>query len=146
MKNEITHPLERYKRIADPTIRQQCIDNFDWRFYTKYINDCDGGDISDAIFYGLDWDNTPEGYDYWDKIHNDAINGTLELLPEPVEEPSVAELKNSMREPYLEIDQLRSENEKLRECLRFFALLNESEPQYATIIGGIKQAKQLLNK
>lgn len=45
-----------------------------------------------------------------------------------------------------EIDQLKAENEKLRECLKFFALLNEKEPQYASIIGGIKLAKQLLNK
>lgn len=45
-----------------------------------------------------------------------------------------------------EIDQLKAENDKLRECLKFFALLNKKEPQYASIIGGIKLAKQLLNK
>jgi hypothetical protein len=106
MKNEITHPLERYKLIADPTIRQQCIDNFnEYRYIAEREND--KGTLYDAIDCGIWWRATPEGYDYWSNVHNDAIDGTLPLLPEPIEEPS-------------EIDQLRTENDKLRECLQSY--------------------------
>jgi hypothetical protein len=101
MKNKIKHPLERYKLIADSTIRQQCIDNFDEEFYKKHKNH-DDGSIEYSIILGFNWHISPEKTKYWSKIRLQAIDGILSLLPEPIEEPS-------------ELNQLRSENEKLRE-------------------------------
>jgi len=165
MKNEITHPLERYKRIADPTIRQQCIDNFDEEFYRLRLaeGNKDNGTICDAIEYGFDWEINLEDFDYWSDIFGQALNGTLPLLPEPIEEP----LNEPTNEPKLIVgantystvlemmveelkqknDQLRSENEKLRECLAYYydnaRFSNYSVEEHLT---ASYQAKQLLNK
>jgi len=146
MKNEITHPLERYKRIADPTIRQQAIDNFDEKWYKENQND-DNGLICDAIFIMCIWGDTKQGLGYWLDIHESAKNGTLELLPEPIEEP----LTEPTNEPN-ELNQLRTENEKLRECLKEMLSVNEkycliSESNYMLQLDkAIQQAKTLLNK
>lgn len=147
MKKEITHPLERYKLIADPTIRQQCIDNFDEELYIAELNVGyeDGGTIADAIYSGFDWDKSPQGYEYWEGVHNRAVIGILPLLPEPIEEP----LTEPTNEPN-ELNQLRTENEKLRDWIK--NIVNR-ESMYTVKGQGktltakeIREAKQLLNK
>jgi hypothetical protein len=128
---EITHPLERYKLIADPTISQQCIDNFNrFNLNHEYAYEFDDGSIADAISCGFSWVNTPEGKSYWEGIHAKAkaVTNILPLLPEPIEEPS-------------ELNQLRTENEKLRECL--------NDILESMLIAGTEKeskVKQLLNK
>lgn len=157
MKNEIKHPLERYKLIADPTIRQQCIDNFNEDYYNddKHLDD---GSVEDAIFVMCLWSDTEQGYDYWEEIYNKIKRGTLPLLPEPIEgNPTLGDKTllakgdiyaefNHLAEQY---DQLRTENEKLREWI--ISIVNRS-PMTTTQIQlilspyDIHQAKQLLNK
>jgi hypothetical protein len=142
MKNEITHPLERYKLIADPTIRQQCIDNFSQEYWDKWAID-DDNSIDNAIFHMNNWETTPQGRKYWQYVWEKAIDRKLPLLPEPIEEQS-------------EIDQLRSENEKLRECLSDCLQMLEQTKTHRQILninGGdvflnstIDKAQQLLNK
>jgi hypothetical protein len=138
MKNEITHPLERYKRIADPTIRQQCIDNFDETQYKQITDiDSDDGTLSDAIASMCFWAKTPQGHAYWQEIYDKILAGTLPLLPEPIEEPS-------------ELDQLRTENEKLREFIQFFAnkydAIEEDDLRAVVFKDERFKAKYLLNK
>jgi hypothetical protein len=175
MKNEITHPLERYKLIADPTIRQQCIDNFDEEFYRLRLaeGNKDNGTICDAIEYGFDWEINLEDFDYWSDIFGQALNGTLPLLPEPIEDNPTLGYKTSLassepiEEPNLTIEsigdlrsdkmiiaELRTENEKLRECLKSTILAidhfhntkengNAIMPTYYSLV---ERAKNLLNK
>jgi hypothetical protein len=84
----MTHPLERLKRIADETIRKQAIENFDEEFYKSQV-ECvkyDKVGVPEAIELGFDWEDSPQGHDYWDDIHNKAKRGELPLLPEPIEE------------------------------------------------------------
>lgn len=178
MKNEIKHPLERYKLIADPTIRQQAIDNFDEEFYNnnKHLDD---GSIDDAIHLGFYWFLTSEKTKYWSNIRKRILEGTLELLPEPIEEPTkyisreiadqyqglfnliskehgltltISEMDDIVSESLKlasqsEIDQLRTENEKLRECLEYFynnsRFSNGSTYEHYS---AAMQAKTLLNK
>jgi hypothetical protein len=156
MKNEITHPLERYKRIADPTIRQQCIDNFDEEFYLDYCSrNPDDGSVQDAIINGFSFFKSEQGKGYWYKI---AFGNTLHLLPEPIESLNESKLivGADSYQTTLEtliavqketIDQLRSENEKLRECLEYYynnaRFSNYSVEEHLT---ATYQAKQLLNK
>ena len=136
MKNEITHPLERYKLIADPTIRQQCINYFDKSFYErfKYL---DKGSVMDAINLGFIKSNCDEHKPYWDNVIKMLKNGTLELLPEPIEplneptnEPKTMFLIDDGENKVItdetltlikvsEIDQLRTENDRLQKALDF---------------------------
>jgi hypothetical protein len=154
MKNEITHPLERYKRIADPTIRQQCIDNFNEKLYSSRF---DNGTISNSIIEGFIWRDTPQGQTYWEVIYNKSINGTLELLPEPIEEPNTMFLIYDGVDKVItdetltlikvsELDQLRSENEKLRGYLKSYydkdhLWLTDNDKQIFE-----SKVKELLNK
>jgi len=100
MKNEIKHPLERYKRIADPTIRQQCIENFDEEFYREYKY-LDTGSQQDALLHGFNWYLAEDVQDTPGKTYA-YFTGVYAMLS---------------KESQSEIDQLRTENEKLRECL-----------------------------
>jgi hypothetical protein len=137
MKNEITHPLERYKLIADPTIRQQAIDNFDEEFYLERKH-LDSGTMQDALLLGFNWfytnvrDTKEESYGYFTGVYAML---SKELLPEPIEEPS-------------ELNQLRTENEKLREFAEHTmnALGKLRFPTESELKELVTQAKQLLNK
>ena len=138
MKN-ITHPLERLKLIADETIRKQAIENFDENHYREY-RVLDSGSIADAIYNSFVWNSTPQEHRYWQKIHTKALNNQLELLPE---EPS-------------ELEKVKLENEKLRECLGYCLQMLEQTKIHRekyNVKGGdvfldttITQAKQLLNQ
>jgi hypothetical protein len=105
--NKIQHPLERYKLIADPTIRQQCIDNFDEEYY-KNSKKYDDGGIEDAILYMCFWENTPQKTPYWSTVLEKIIRGTLEILPEPIEDNPTLGYKTS----------LASNKEEDIECIR----------------------------
>jgi hypothetical protein len=94
MRNKITHPIERYKLIADPTIRQQCIDNFDELIY-KGNKKYDSNSLSDAIYFGFEWTHSG-GDKYWSDIFDKAENGTLELLSEPIEDNPTLGYKTSL--------------------------------------------------
>jgi len=133
----MTHPLERLKRIADETIRKQAIENFDEEFYKSQV-ECvkyDKVGVPEAIELGFDWEDSPQGHDYWDDIHNKAKRGELPLLPEPIED-----------NPTSEIDQLKLENEKLRECLKGFIEWHKEYPSYLVLKELQDEAKQLLNQ
>jgi hypothetical protein len=148
----IKHPLERYKRIADQTIRQQCIDNFDENHYSyfKYI---DKGSVQDAINCGFNWVNSIQGGEYWVSVVRMLLKKDITILPEPIEEPLnepklmvgvntySTVLEMMVEEQKQKNDQLRSEKEKLRECL--YDILE------SMLIAGTEkeeEVKQLLNK
>lgn len=106
-KNEIKHPLERYKLIADPTIRQQAIDNFNEEYYNddKHL---DYGSVEDAIFLMCLWGDTEQGLDYWGEIYKKIKRGILPLLPEPIEDKE-SNQENTNHTPYI----LESEHERI---------------------------------
>jgi hypothetical protein len=142
----MTHPLERLKRIADETIRKQAIENFSQDYYAENCKK-DNGTISFAIMWSFVWRSSPQEYDYWKNIYYLAINNQLELLPEPIEDEQPINIHREIADQYqglfnlmskeygltltisemdeivseslklTELEKVKLENEKLRECL-----------------------------
>ena len=61
--------------IADPIIREKAIANFEARPRFKY--GCKN--VNAAILFAFWWEETAEGYDYWERIYYSEI----QLLEEP---------------------------------------------------------------
>jgi hypothetical protein len=67
-----TYTIGLLESIPDEEVRKKAIENFNERYAIGCENFGGGAaKISKAIEYAFDWEDSPEGYDYWENIYKD---------------------------------------------------------------------------
>lgn len=67
-----TYAIGLIEAIEDEEIKSKALKNFNETWAINCENAYGGAaSISRALYYAFDWDTTPEGGDYWNKIYED---------------------------------------------------------------------------
>ena len=65
-----------------PGYREKALANYDRkRIKMCFVDKFDVNNIARAIDLSMNWLKTPEGQDFWSKVHEAARHGTLDKLP-----------------------------------------------------------------
>lgn len=65
---------------ADDTIRKWWLDNANNCVWNNWFFDIDEKTMAEALIDSFDWEDSPEGADFWDKIYNDMRNNPEKYL------------------------------------------------------------------
>lgn len=75
--------IAEYNKVKDPVIRQSLIDNYGPEYVKnkrRFILGLDNNKLEYCIYFGFDWEKSPQGEDYWEDIQRQAFDRTLELI------------------------------------------------------------------
>jgi hypothetical protein len=72
--------LEFFSQLKEPE-RSQAIENFDEGTSNKTPS-C----LANAVFFCINWTDSPQGWDYWDKIHESIRDNTYHTKPFDIED------------------------------------------------------------
>lgn len=73
-RNRILHEDEcaRWLSTLPEGLREQALENRD-RSFGDYSDNPE--DLADAIMHAFQWSDTPDGHDFWSRIHDNAEGG-----------------------------------------------------------------------